>query len=129
MLDYGKVIVLANKSLDIIEAKSSLLTANQKDQFQAEVRALRALMYYEAMDMFGRIPVVLSSGEAALYASDAVSAAIFANICEAAGVPCQRFVNHSDVAGGSTLGNILASSIPLKGVDMGNAILAMHSCR
>ena len=33
------------------------------------------------------------------------------------------------VAGGSTLGNILASSIPLKGVDMGNAILAMHSCR
>ena len=46
-----------------------------------------------------------------------------------AGVPCQRFVNHSDVAGGSTLGNILASSIPLCGVDMGNAILAMHSCR
>ena len=46
-----------------------------------------------------------------------------------AGVPCQRFVNHSDVAGGSTLGNILASSIPLRGVDMGNAILAMHSCR
>lgn len=64
-----KVIVLANKSLDIIEAKSSLLTANQKDQFQAEVRALRALMYYEAMDMFGRIPVILSSGEAALYAN------------------------------------------------------------
>ena len=62
-------------------------------------------------------------------ASDAVSAAIFASICDAAGVPCQRFVNHSDVAGGSTLGNILASSIPLKGVDMGNAILAMHSCR
>ncbi len=63
------------------------------------------------------------------YASDAVSAAIFAEICNDAGVPCQRFVNHSDVAGGSTLGNILASSIPLKGVDMGNAILAMHSCR
>ena len=60
---------------------------------------------------------------------NAVSAAIFENICEAAGVPCQRFVNHSDVTGGSTLGNILASSIPLKGVDMGNAILAMHSCR
>ena len=63
------------------------------------------------------------------YASDAVSAAVFAEICRKAGVPCQRFVNHSDVAGGSTLGNILASSIPLRGVDMGNAILAMHSCR
>ena len=72
---------------------------------------------------------VIKFNAAQKYASDAVSAAIFANICEAAGVPCQRFVNHSDVAGGSTLGNILASSIPLKGVDMGNAILAMHSCR
>lgn len=72
---------------------------------------------------------VIKFNAAQKYASDAVSAAIFANICNAAGVPCQRFVNHSDVAGGSTLGNILASSIPLKGVDMGNAILAMHSCR
>ena len=63
------------------------------------------------------------------YASDAVSAAVFASICEKAGVPCQRFVNHSDVAGGSTLGNILASSLPLRGVDMGNPILGMHSVR
>lgn len=63
------------------------------------------------------------------YASDAVSAAIFAEICRKAVVPCQRFVNHSDVAGGSTLGNILASTVPLRGVDMGNAILGMHSCR
>ncbi len=64
-----KVIVLANKSLDIIDAKSSLLTTNQKDQFKAEVRAVRALMYYEAMDMFGRVPVVLSKEEAAIYSS------------------------------------------------------------
>ena len=78
--------------------------------------------------MLGGGPVIKFNA-AQKYASDAVSAAIFANICEEAEVPCQRFVNHSDVAGGSTLGNILASSIPLKGVDMGNAILAMHSCR
>ena len=63
------------------------------------------------------------------YASDALSAAVFQQLCEKAGVPCQRFVNHSDVAGGSTLGNILASSLPLRGVDMGNPILAMHSIR
>ena len=72
---------------------------------------------------------VIKFNAAQKYASDAVSAAVFAEICHEAGVPCQRFVNHSDVAGGSTLGNILASSIPVKGVDMGNAILAMHSCR
>lgn len=72
---------------------------------------------------------VIKFNAAQKYASDAYSASVFAGLCEKAGVPCQRFVNHSDVAGGSTLGNILASSIPLCGVDMGNAILAMHSCR
>lgn len=72
---------------------------------------------------------VIKFNAAQKYASDAVSAAVFAEICRKAGVPCQRFVNHSDCAGGSTLGNILASSLPLRGVDMGNGILAMHSCR
>ncbi len=78
--------------------------------------------------MLGGGPVIKFNA-AQKYASDAVSAAVFASVCAKAGVPCQRFVNHSDVAGGSTLGNILASSVPLRGVDMGNAILAMHSCR
>lgn len=72
---------------------------------------------------------VIKFNAAQKYASDAVSAAVFASLCKVAGVPCQRFVNHSDVAGGSTLGNILASSLPLRGVDMGNPVLAMHSAR
>lgn len=78
--------------------------------------------------MLGGGPVIKFNA-AQKYASDAYSASVFAGLCKKAGVPCQRFVNHSDVAGGSTLGNILTSSIPLRGVDMGNAILAMHSCR
>lgn len=63
------------------------------------------------------------------YMTDAESAAIFRTICEKAEVPYQYFVNHSDVAGGSTLGNILTSQIDLRGVDMGAAIWAMHSVR
>jgi len=63
------------------------------------------------------------------YMTDAVSAAIFAETCREAGVPVQYFVNHSDVAGGSTLGNILTGQIPLRGVDMGAAMWAMHSAR
>ena len=63
------------------------------------------------------------------YMTDAESAAVFRSICEQAGVPFQYFVNHSDVAGGSTLGNILTSQIPLRGVDMGAALWAMHSVR
>lgn len=63
------------------------------------------------------------------YMTDADSAAVFRAICEQAGVPFQYFVNHSDVAGGSTLGNILTSQIDLRGVDMGAAQWAMHSVR
>lgn len=63
------------------------------------------------------------------YMTDADSAAVFRSVCEKAEVPYQYFVNHSDMAGGSTLGNILTSQIDLRGVDMGAAIWAMHSVR
>lgn len=63
------------------------------------------------------------------YVTDAESAAVFAEICRKAGVPCQYFVNHSDSAGGSTLGNILTAQLPMRGVDMGNPMWAMHSVR
>jgi aspartyl aminopeptidase len=63
------------------------------------------------------------------YMTDAQGAAVFSSLCKEAGVPYQYFVNHADVAGGSTLGNILTSQLDLRGVDMGNAIWAMHSAR
>ena len=63
------------------------------------------------------------------YITDAESAAVFAEVCRLAGVPCQYFVNHSDSAGGSTLGNILTSQLPMRGVDMGNPMWGMHSVR
>lgn len=61
------------------------------------------------------------------YMTDSDGAAVFRALCDKAGVPCQYFLNHSDVAGGSTLGNILTAQLDLRGVDMGCAIWAMHS--
>ena len=63
------------------------------------------------------------------YVTDAESAAVFAEVCRKAGVPFQHFVNHSDSAGGSTLGNILTAQLPMRGVDMGNPMWGMHSVR
>ena len=63
------------------------------------------------------------------YMTDGESSAVFKSLCESAGVRCQYFVNHSDVAGGSTLGNISSSQLDIRGVDIGNAIWAMHSAR
>ena len=55
-----KAIVLSNQSLSIIDSHKNLLSARQTREFSAEVRAIRALFYYYAMDMFGRIPMVTS---------------------------------------------------------------------
>ncbi len=63
------------------------------------------------------------------YVTDGDSAAVFATVCRMAGVPYQTFVNHSDMAGGSTLGNILLSQMELRGVDIGNPMWGMHSVR
>lgn len=63
------------------------------------------------------------------YISDGDSSAVFETICNMAGVPYQKFVNHSDMAGGSTLGNILQSQMEMRGVDIGNPMWGMHSVR
>lgn len=56
-----KVIVLSTKSLETIEKHKALLTEQQRVDYAAEVRAVRAMYYYYAMDMFGRIPILQSS--------------------------------------------------------------------
>jgi aspartyl aminopeptidase len=61
------------------------------------------------------------------YCTDAVSAARFKKLCAQAGVPWQTFVNRSDMAGGSTLGNISNTQVAVSTVDIGLAQLAMHS--
>lgn len=61
------------------------------------------------------------------YTTDAISAAIFKEICRKAEVEVQSYVNRSDIPGGSTLGNISNSHISLNTVDIGLAQLAMHS--
>lgn len=61
------------------------------------------------------------------YCTDAVSAAIFKDICTRAEVLFQTFVNRSDMAGGSTLGNISNTQVPVNTVDIGLPQLAMHS--
>ena len=61
------------------------------------------------------------------YCTDGVSAAMFRDICKTADVPVQTFVNRSDMAGGSTLGNISNTQVALNTVDIGLPQLAMHS--
>ncbi|MGN0377341.1 MAG: M18 family aminopeptidase [Suilimivivens sp.] len=61
------------------------------------------------------------------YTTDAWSEAVMKSICKDAEVPFQSYCNRSDIAGGSTLGNISAGQVSVPCVDIGLPQLAMHS--
>ena len=61
------------------------------------------------------------------YATDAYSAAFVKKLCKELGIPCQVYTNHSDIAGGSTLGNLSMAQVSMPAADIGLAQLAMHS--
>ena len=71
--------------------------------------------------------VVIKHNANQRYATDALSEALFAEICARANVPVQHFSNRSDIAGGGTLGSISNTRVSVKTVDIGLAQLAMHS--
>ncbi len=73
-------------------------------------------------------PIIKSSANQS-YTSDAISSAVYKSICEKAEVPVQAFVNRSDEKGGSTIGPISSSHININSLDMGLAVLSMHSIR
>ena len=61
------------------------------------------------------------------YTTDGISAAKMKDYCERAKVPYQTYANRSDIAGGSTLGNISTAHVSVSSVDIGLPQLAMHS--
>lgn len=71
--------------------------------------------------------IVLKFNANQKYCTDGVSAAMFRDICSRAGVPVQTFANRSDMAVGSTLGNISNTQAALNTADIGLPQLAMHS--
>ena len=71
--------------------------------------------------------VVLKFNASGRYTTDAVSAATVRLLAERANVPVQEYHNRSDIAGGSTLGNLMNRHLSVHSADIGLAQLAMHS--
>lgn len=63
------------------------------------------------------------------YSTEAVSEAIFADLCAAAEVPVQRYVHRTDLPCGSTIGPITAAALGVRSIDVGNPMWSMHSAR
>ncbi len=73
--------------------------------------------------------VTIKSSAKKHYSTDCESAAVFLQLCEKAGIKVQRFVNRSDLVGGKTLGPITSKYLPIRTVDVGIPMWAMHSAR
>jgi len=63
------------------------------------------------------------------YATDSEIIGIIQQICEAEGIAFQKIANRSDAPSGSTLGSIASTLLPVKTIDIGIPLLAMHSSR
>jgi aspartyl aminopeptidase len=63
------------------------------------------------------------------YATDATTESWFLSRTREAGVPVQHFVTRADLPCGSTIGPLTATRLGVATVDVGNPMLAMHSCR
>lgn len=72
---------------------------------------------------------VLKIAASGSYSTDSFNGAVFAEVCKSAGVPFQKFVNRSDVRGGSTIGPITSAKLTIPVIDMGAPVLGMHSIR
>lgn len=73
--------------------------------------------------------VVIKKDSQQHYANDGEGVAIIKSLCKKAGVKSQLFANRSDGTGGSTLGSILSTMLPMRTIDVGVPLLAMHSAR
>ncbi|MGZ4981286.1 MAG: M18 family aminopeptidase [Methylobacter sp.] len=63
------------------------------------------------------------------YSSESVSAAMFVDWCEQAGVPYQKYSHRCDMPCGSTIGPITSAKLGIRSIDVGNPMWAMHSIR
>lgn len=73
--------------------------------------------------------IVLKRAASQTYATDCQAIAIAEQICQKAGIPYQKFASRSDGTTGSTLGTIAGKYLPMRMIDVGVPVLAMHSAR
>lgn len=73
--------------------------------------------------------IALKTASSQSYAGDANALATIKMLCQDNGIPYQQFVNRSDMHGGSTIGSVLSANLPVRTMDIGIPILAMHSAR
>lgn len=78
--------------------------------------------------LLGEGPVIKIAASGS-YSTDSYTSSMFQELCNSVNVPYQKFVNRSDVRGGTTIGPITSADLSIPVIDMGAPLLGMHSVR
>ena len=113
----------SNLPLSAMIARSFMLSADNAHA----VHPNHPEKYDEQNRVYMNKGVVIKHSANQKYTTDALSDAVFSEICNEHNIPVQHFANRSDIRGGSTLGNIANTHASMNTADIGLAQLAMHS--
>lgn len=106
-------------------AKSFMISADMAHAYQPSFPAV-----YDAEHkvMVNQGPVIKINANQR-YSTSSGTEALFADCCEQAGVPYQKYSHRNDLGCGSTIGPVTSSQLGIRSVDVGNPLWAMHSIR
>lgn len=124
---------LLQRILEALDRTSAQISTSLYDAFLLSVDVAHGLHpnQMEKMDITNK-PVLgkglcIKEAAAQSYATDCEAVAMVEQICRKAGIPYQKFANRSDMIGGGTLGAVASGLLPVRTVDVGVPLLAMHS--
>lgn len=116
-IDPEELLLLKNKSLCVSIDMAHALNPNYPKKHEPH-----------HIPLLGK-GIVLKYNADQKYASNALSAAVIVQACQALRIPYQPYVCRSDIPCGSTVGPLVAQGTGINTVDIGCPQLSMHSIR
>ena len=124
---------LLQRVLAAMNRTPAQIAASMYDSFLLSVDVAHGLHpnYMGKMDVTSK-PVLgkglcIKEASSQSYATDCEAVAVIEQLCRKGGIPYQKFANRSDMPGGGTLGAVSSGFLPVRTVDIGIPLLAMHS--
>ena len=101
-----KVINLCNHSLEELEHHQNMLTKIQYTEYNAEVRALRAIYYWYLLDLFARVPIITTSQASMRYVQQSNRTQVFRFVIDELLKVCDHLMPDNSVKPGDYYGRV-----------------------
>ena len=101
-----KVINLCNNSIEELEKHQNMLTKIQYTEYNAEVRALRAIYYWYLLDLFARVPIITTSQASMRYVQLSNRTQVFRFVIDELLKVCDHLMPDNSVKPGDYYGRV-----------------------